>query len=342
MSEDKRLSEIIRVEKKKHFAVIDKTFLEDCRLSCKAKGILAYLLSKPNNWKATVGDIIKHCADGKSAVYAGLKELREYGYYEKVPVRNEAGTRILRWESTVYEVPHSLCADEEHVAEEQVQPIEQMKQEEPAASSAHHWQVEFTKPKEKECKKAKNTFVVTNAERVESMEQGKASLFLDFEEVEPEEIQNRERNNNYNTKYLKDNNNNLNLVLSSQKKETEEDRQADLETTLSVVQENIDYEGLKVSHANDMPLIDEFVRIMVDAILSKGQTVRIGGEEKPRALVKSALMKLNYFHLEHTLSQFKAYSKQIRKKKQYILSMLYNSSMELEAGIVNDVQVGWG
>lgn len=336
-----RLDEIIRVEKKKHFAVMDKTFLEDSRLSCKAKGILAYLLSKPNDWKVIVADIINHCADGKSAVYAGLKELREYGYYEKVPIRNEAGTRILRWESTVYEVPRSLLADEEHVAEE---PIEQMKQEEPVVSSGHHWQVEFTKPKEKECKKAKNTFIVSNAkyiERAESMEQGKDSLFLDFPKIEYEEVQNRDCNNNNYTKYLKDYKNNHNHVLSSQNK-TEEDRQADLETTLSVVQENIDYEGLKVSHANDMPLIDEFVRIMVDAILSKGQTVRIGGEEKPRALVKSALMKLNYFHLEHTLSQFKAYSKQIRKKKQYILSMLYNSSMELEAGIVNDVQVGWG
>ena len=46
--EDKRLDEVIRVRKRpNNFVMIDKTFLEDDRLSFKAKGILAYLLSKP-------------------------------------------------------------------------------------------------------------------------------------------------------------------------------------------------------------------------------------------------------------------------------------------------------
>ncbi len=50
MNEDKRLNEIIRVKKcQNNFVMMDKTFLEDTRLSFKAKGILAYLLSKPDN-----------------------------------------------------------------------------------------------------------------------------------------------------------------------------------------------------------------------------------------------------------------------------------------------------
>lgn len=41
---------IIRVEKHtKNFVVINKKFLEDKRISFKAKGILTYLLSKPDN-----------------------------------------------------------------------------------------------------------------------------------------------------------------------------------------------------------------------------------------------------------------------------------------------------
>ena len=51
MSEDKRLNEVIRVQKRpSSFVMMDKSFLEDTRLSYKAKGILAYLLSKPDNW----------------------------------------------------------------------------------------------------------------------------------------------------------------------------------------------------------------------------------------------------------------------------------------------------
>ena len=89
MSEDKRLNEVIRVQKRpSNFVMMDKSFLEDIRLSYKAKGILAYLLSKPDNWKVIVGNLVNYSTDGKASVYAGLKELKECGYYEKIPIRN--------------------------------------------------------------------------------------------------------------------------------------------------------------------------------------------------------------------------------------------------------------
>lgn len=102
---EKRLNEVIRVKKRpSRYVMIDKTFLEDDRLSFKAKGILAYLLSKPDNWKVIVGDLVKRSKDGRDSVYTGLKELKECGYYEKKPIRNENGT-IVRYESIVFEVP---------------------------------------------------------------------------------------------------------------------------------------------------------------------------------------------------------------------------------------------
>ena len=271
MSEDKRSDEVIRVRKSPNrFVVMDKTFLEDSRLSYKAKGILAYLLSKPDDWKVIVGNLVNYSADGKASVYAGLKELKEYGYYEKVPIRNEQGTRIVRWESTIYENP-SL------------------------------------------------------------------SLLTDFQEIEDlnienQLIENRERNNNYNTKKLKANNNHV----TSRQKET--DHQPDMQTILCLIHKNIDYDGLKISHADDMTLVDEFVSIILDALLSQSKTVRINGESKPRELVKSNLMKLTYFDIEHVLMQFKKQEKRIKKKQQYILSMLYHSPMELNAHYANLVQ----
>ena len=104
MATDKRLNEVIRVVKRpSSFVTIDKTFLEDSRLSFKAKGILAYLLSKPDNWKVIVANLVNYSSDGKASVYAGLKELKEYGYYKKIAVRDKVGV-ISHWESTVYEV----------------------------------------------------------------------------------------------------------------------------------------------------------------------------------------------------------------------------------------------
>lgn len=76
MSEDKKLNEVIRVKKRpSNFVMMDKTFLEDDRLSYKAKGLLAYLLSKPDDWKVIVGNLVNSSKDGKASVYAGLKEL---------------------------------------------------------------------------------------------------------------------------------------------------------------------------------------------------------------------------------------------------------------------------
>jgi len=105
LAEDKRLNETMKIRKKRNnFVMIDNAIFNDGRLSWKAKGILGYLLSKPDGWKAVVKDIIKHSKDGVDSVYSGLRELKKYGYYSKTPVKNEKG-RITHWESYIYEDP---------------------------------------------------------------------------------------------------------------------------------------------------------------------------------------------------------------------------------------------
>lgn len=109
-----------------------------------------------------------------------------------------------------------------------------------------------------------------------------------------------------------------------------------------MIRENISYNDLLTAHEDDMKLIDEFVAIILDALLSESRTVRINGEDKPRQLVKANLMKLTYADVEHVLWQFKEHGDRIKKKPQYILSMLYHSSMELNAHYTNLVQADWG
>ncbi len=96
---------ILRVQKDKNnpYVMMNKTFLEDPRLSFKAKGILAYVLSKPDNWQVRVSDLVKRSDDGETAVYSGLNELKQYGYLRKYPVRIDG--KIHHWESVVYEIP---------------------------------------------------------------------------------------------------------------------------------------------------------------------------------------------------------------------------------------------
>lgn len=280
MSEDKRLDEVIRVRKRpNNFVMIDKTFLEDERLSFKAKGILAYLLSKPDNWKVIVGNLVKFSKDGKSAVYAGLKELKECGYYVKTPIRNEDGTRISRWESTVYEVPDSLLSDFQEI---------------------------------------------------------------ENQEIENQYLENRERNNNYYNNKLNINNNHVSLSVREEDKTDETDEKNSVENTLEVIHDNIGYEQLRQTNPEDMGLIDEFVNVMLDTLLSKNGVVRINGEEKPRALVQSQIMKVGYDDILLVLMQFRQHKERIQKKRQYILSMLYHAPMERNAHYTNLVHAEFG
>ena len=95
---------IIRVTKQKNFSIISNVALNDPNLSMKARGIWATLLSKPDDWKIYVSHLAKTCADGEYSIYAGLKELKEAGYVEHIPIRQNG--KILRWEYVINEVPN--------------------------------------------------------------------------------------------------------------------------------------------------------------------------------------------------------------------------------------------
>jgi len=96
---------IIRVQKNRDnpYVMMNARFLSDERMSWKAKGILAYLLSKPDSWQVQVGDLVKRSTEGRDANYAGLNELKRCGYLVKEPVRENG--KVIRWDSTVYENP---------------------------------------------------------------------------------------------------------------------------------------------------------------------------------------------------------------------------------------------
>lgn len=96
---------IIKIQKRDNpYVQIDKECINDKRLSWKAKGILAYLLSKPDNWQVYLTDLKKQSIDGTRSVSSGMKELEKYHYIEKGKRRNKKG-RFEGWEYLVYEQP---------------------------------------------------------------------------------------------------------------------------------------------------------------------------------------------------------------------------------------------
>lgn len=96
---------IIRTNKRENpYVMIDKFGLNDDRLSWKAKGLLAYLLSKPDDWQIYERELIKRSKDGRDAVRTGMRELEKYGYMSRRQLRAEDGS-FSAMEYIVYERP---------------------------------------------------------------------------------------------------------------------------------------------------------------------------------------------------------------------------------------------
>ena len=95
---------------------MNRTALNDARLSWKAKGIIAYMLSMPDDWTFYITELVKHATDGEASFRSGFKELKDNGYVKRFPIYNKDRT-IASWETIIYEVPHG---ENPHVENPQV------------------------------------------------------------------------------------------------------------------------------------------------------------------------------------------------------------------------------
>lgn len=83
---------IIRQKRKERFSIIDNRVIEDKRLSWGARGLLEYMLSKPDDWKFYMSELISHSdKDGRDKTYGYMDELKKYGYVTRKQKRNNNG-----------------------------------------------------------------------------------------------------------------------------------------------------------------------------------------------------------------------------------------------------------
>jgi DnaD/phage-associated family protein len=108
-----RPSTIFRVVKSKDnpYVMIDRRPIENKNLSYKAKGILTYLMSRPDGWEVNITDLRNHGKEGAAALRTGLKELRD-AHHVCYHVDRDGG-RITGWLIEVYEIPYDLPMGEQ-------------------------------------------------------------------------------------------------------------------------------------------------------------------------------------------------------------------------------------
>jgi len=96
---------IIRVNKSENYAMIRNEVLTDKRLSWEARGVLAYLLSKPNHWIVRNADLLAAGNAGRKKMRRILQELKDAGYMHRERERQPDGT--FAWVTIIHEGAYS-------------------------------------------------------------------------------------------------------------------------------------------------------------------------------------------------------------------------------------------
>ncbi|MBQ6907877.1 MAG: replication initiator protein A [Clostridia bacterium] len=90
-----------------------------------------------------------------------------------------------------------------------------------------------------------------------------------------------------------------------------------------VIKDNIEYDILIERYSKEA--IEGIVELMTETVCTKNDYITVSGNNMPRDVVKSRLLKLNSSHIEYVMDCMRKSTTKIRNIKQYLISALYNS-----------------
>ena len=113
-----------------------------------------------------------------------------------------------------------------------------------------------------------------------------------------------------------------------------------LETVQSYVDRQISYtEMLPTLKATDRRLFDDIYRLICSILLaSSGKDFTIDGCTIPYKVVRSVFEKLTYANIEYAMMGIDKNRTQVTSMPKYMVSVLYNSYLTMNAGIQQDLK----
>ena len=133
---------VIRNKRRQHFTIAPNAALRNGQLSLQAKGLLALLLSFPDDWDYVLSHIEGLSSNGRDAHRAAMHELEQAGYVWKTRARGEQG-RIAGWNYTVSDAP--MTENPSSVTEDGLPDVGLPDAGEPATTKNHSTKTEGTK-----------------------------------------------------------------------------------------------------------------------------------------------------------------------------------------------------
>ena len=303
---------VFRVEKTRDYTVMANHHLKNRALSLKAKGLLSVMLSLPEDWDYTLKGLAFISKESIDAIREGIRELEAAGYIIRSRSRNEKG-QLAGAEYVIYEQPQPVAGNSIQAGDMSPYPV-------------------ADKPMKKARASAKPTLEEPTLDEPT----------LDFPTQANPTLDNPTQLNTKEIKTYPESKKTINNVSPSSPSITGGTRSMDRLIDKSVkgiesfIKSNIRYMDFWETQPYDMKLIDEIIAVMVDLLVTPGDYVTVGGENKPRDLVGSRLLwKFDHRHMGHVIEQYKTVTVPIKKKRQYLLTMLYNATLEYGAHIEN-------
>lgn len=95
---------VFRIEKNKNYTVMSNYHLRDRNLSYKAKGMLSFMLSLPDDWDYSMDGLCAISKESRDGIRSIIRELEEYHYVKIEKVRGAKG--YFYYNYFIYEIPH--------------------------------------------------------------------------------------------------------------------------------------------------------------------------------------------------------------------------------------------
>lgn len=114
-----------------NYVCIPNSISRNAELSLKSRGLLCYLLSFPDSWHFSVDFLAQALKEGACAIKSGLKELKRFGHYLPVRIRDSVTKQFIGWVNYIFEVPNAQNPVELEIQIEESRKVENPKGEKP-------------------------------------------------------------------------------------------------------------------------------------------------------------------------------------------------------------------
>lgn len=292
---------VFRVERTKDFTIMSNHHLRNRNLSLKAKGLHSLMLSLPEGWDYTQAGLAHICRDGLSSIRATVAELEEHGYLKRHRLRNDKG-QLTETEYTILEHP--------------VRPqIASGSQSDPICENR-------TQASQPIC-----DFPILD------------SPMLDFPAEEKPMEENRMQLIYSGNQNIQKSNMNKSIIhpinpMPSALCYHDEpmdriDMTDEARAYRALIKSNIEYDILAERYGSER--MDEAVELILEAVLSRRERIRVAGDEYPREIVRSRLLKITPSHIEYAFDSIDRNTTKVHNIKAYLLTTLYNAPATMDS-----------